>query len=110
MSVAQKIDHVVEEIVDMGEKAEQLLVKTRKLIITLEHEAKRLQHHMSRIKTMLGFETKVCTICAKGIPDHVVDHCHHVFCEQCASRMMNIAPRKCFVCRSPVIAMYKIFS
>ena len=110
MSISGKIDSVVDEISVLGDKAEELLTKTQKLIFTLDSETKKMRLHMSRIKKLLGFEEKRCPICAKGVPDHCLESCHHCFCRTCASRMLNAPPRKCFICRGNVLASFKIFS
>ena len=104
------IESVLDEINTMSDKTDELIAKTRKLIGALDAETKMVKEHMKRIKGILGCEEKVCSICCKGTPNHVIDSCHHIFCNKCCSKMLNTPPRKCFVCRSPVLAYFKIFS
>ena len=108
MNVASKFEDAIEEIKQLSEKSHALVTKTRKLIANLESETKSVQRHMDKIKKILGFEEKTCPVCS-GRPDHCIEKCHHLFCKTCASRMLNHPPRQCYVCRSPVLAMFKIF-
>ena len=91
-----KLSEVQEELTHIGEKADDLLLRTRKLVSTLVIETRVVQKHMLRIKELLGFEDPKCSICCKGPPDHCVDKCHHTFCKACASRMLCNPPPKMF--------------
>ena len=109
MNVASKFEDAVEEIKLLSEKSHALVTKTRKLITNLESETKSVQRHLEKIKKILGFQDTKCPICS-GRPDHCLENCHHLFCKTCASRMLNHPPRQCYVCRAPVLAIFKIYS
>ena len=103
-------DDVVHEIKTVSDKTVKLLSKTRRLIDTLDDQTRIVVEHMTRIKKMLGFNEKKCPVCMSDIspPNYCLDPCHHMFCGSCSSNSLRL-PAKCFVCRQPVVARFKVF-
>ena len=104
-----KLDEAFAEIDKLSKKTHELICKSRELVATLDDETRLVKKHISKIKQILGFEEKQCPICCERNPNYCIDRCHHLFCRQCASRMLNVDPRQCFVCRQAVHAMFKVY-
>ena len=101
------LDSVLTEIDGLSEKTHELVSRTRRLISTLDTQTKIIRESTSKVKEMLGVETKLCSICAKDALTHCVDNCHHVYCRSCC--LVALRSQRCHICRAPVVSMFKIF-
>jgi hypothetical protein len=103
-------EDLVHEIKHFSDKTVKILTKTRRLIDTLDDQTRIVVEHMDRIKKILGVDNKRCPVCMSSVntPNFCVDPCHHMFCGSCSSKCLR-PPSKCFICRQPVVARFKVF-
>jgi hypothetical protein len=101
------IEDAISEIRGMSEKTSKLVSRTKRLIEVLDTQTNAVIESMSRVKSVLGIEEKLCPICCKEQPTHCIDTCHHLYCHICCRKALRSG--KCFICRQEVTAMFKVF-
>ena len=105
--MAANIDDAVAQIRALSEKTNKLVSRTRRLLEILDTQTQVVSESLSRVKTVLGVDEKLCPICCKEEAHHCIDTCHHMYCHACCHKALRSG--KCFICRKDVTAMFKVF-
>ena len=102
------LDELVFEVHELTEKSARLMSKSKRLLENIDNQCELVVKHSHKLKKLLG-TVKPCPICCKDSsnPDYCIDICHHIMCEACAKRCLR--SEKCFICRSNVNAIFKVF-
>jgi len=93
----------------LSKQHKSLVEKTKVLFADIDAHSESVLHHLAKIKSKLGIKSAehMCGICLENKINFIVTPCNHVYCEPCATKCKT--QRHCFVCRSTVRNIQKIF-